>query len=172
MTHDDIQHSGSRWEPTPGGTEAGRQPYGMPGPGQAAVLGDGEQHAGAPYAATATALPPEPPVATAPRGSLSGKGLLATIAAGFLVLGGVGGYAVGNATAGGNGSGTSSVQNGLPGTGGVTGGGPGVGGEGIPFGGHGRFDDGDGDGAPVPGDGSGGTSSGGTSSGGNSTATT
>ena len=140
MTDDDRQHSGSRWEPFPGSAGTASAGVGTPPPPGAPGAAGPDPAApylphegGHPYATTATPLPVD--AAGRPR-SRSGRGAMAAVAAGFLVLGGVGGFAVGHATAGdgGAGTGSSTVQGGVPG------GGPG--GDGG-FGGH--FRDGDGD---------------------------
>ena len=154
MTDDDMQHSGSRWEPFPGSTGPalhGAVTAPLPGaatPDPAAPSMPAED--GRPYAATATALPADAVGAPQSRAGLSGRGAMAAVAAGFLLLGGVGGFAVVHATTGDGGAGTGSptVQGGVPG------GGP-DGDDG--FRSHFRDDDGDGNGfgagqgAPAPG---------------------
>lgn len=99
MTENDPLRSGSRWEPQPGSDWAGT-----------AVPED-------PVGTTEV----RPPYRPSPRGR---RGLIVGAGAGILLLGGVGGFAVGHAVAGAGTDGDSPpsvVQNGIPGHNGVPG---------------------------------------------------
>lgn len=127
MSENDDLHSGSRWEPQPAAQ--------APAPEW--------RSAAEPYEPPAAEASEAPPGTGRPTGRAR-RGVLAGAGTGILLIGGIGGFAIGHAVAA-TGSGATGdpavVRNGVPGQNGVPGEGFGDG-DGL----HHRFGDGDGDG--------------------------